>query len=105
MDIKFNFVLSSKANEDLEQIAQYFNEMQQFAYGEKLNDELRKKILTACKEPFLYQFDSDVSLFNQSVRRIPVNGYIIYYIANETKQCIEVVRIRSNKQDNKNLVI
>lgn len=103
MDIKYNYILTDLAHTHLQAIAEYYEKLALKQYGEQLNRQFEQKILTACKQPHLYQLDTSPFLSLKGVRKIPVKEYVVYYIANEAESRIEVIAILHEKQNARKL--
>lgn len=99
----FKIVIAEKAQSDYENQIVYLRENTTDKHAIEVGRVVKEKIETLRQEPFLYQVMDDPKYATLGVRRIPVVGMYVYYGVSDEKRQINIYRIRSQKQENKNI--
>lgn len=101
----FNLMFTPIANEDLEQIYQYIFEK---LYAEKaasnLLDKIETNIMRLKEFPFSGSFVSDEVLRKKGYRKLIVDNYIVFYLVDEVKKIVIVMRVLYGAQDYSNIL-
>ena len=100
MEFKYSYKFTEKAEKDLDEILKYikedlFNPTAATAFFDKIFegiDNIRNFPLSG----MLVENDF---LLNKDIRRIMINNYIMYYLADEKQQEITIVRIVYGKRN------
>lgn len=104
MDYNFTIEILDIAQLDIDNIVSYYAiEIQKPNLADRFLNNLEYKYADIRKYPFMYQYDPNAKLARQGIRHIPIDGYVIYYKVFADKQRIEIGRVLSDKQDNRNI--
>ena len=96
----YSFVLTEIAEEDVDEILDYIaNDLLNPEAAADFADELSEKLEEVCKMPKTGRPVHNPYLKRDDVRRILVKNYIAYYLINEEKSQIVVLRVVYNKRD------
>ena len=104
MDYNFTIEILDIAQLDIDgTVAYYAVQLQKPHLADRFLNNLETKYADIRKHPFMYQYDPNAKLAKQGIRHIPIDGYVIYYKAFADEQRIEIGRVLSEKQDNRNI--
>lgn len=100
MEFKFSYSFTAKAEQDLDEIMHYIAvELSNPAAAKRLFDKIFDCIDTLRQFPDSGSLVENEFLTEKSVRRAIVDNYIIYYIADETQNKINIIRIAYGKRN------
>lgn len=101
MDYKITYILSDCASYDLEQIISYYSiNLSNKKYATLLHQKIEECFNTLIIFPNMGKNINEVNLRNDyNIKKIIVEGYIIYYLFEEENNLITVLRIVSTKRD------
>lgn len=99
----YKYIISDSAKFDFERLRQYFIESVSENYANEISDSILKEIRETCKTPKIFQIRPEQYYAQQKVRTILIKGISIFYQVDDEKQKLRIVRIRSQKQDNRKL--
>lgn len=97
--------MTPKASDDLDNIYRYISE-ELFAISAATNilKRLEKEILRLKEFPFSCNFVADDYQKNKNYRKLIVDNYIVFYLINEEKEQVIIMRILYGKQKYDNLL-
>ncbi len=100
MASKYSYLFSKKAMQDLNEILQYITEtLCSPKAAQNLGRKIFQKIDTICTFPELGALTGNEFLAHQSVRRLFVDNYTIFYKVQKENQRIYIVRILYSKRN------
>jgi addiction module RelE/StbE family toxin len=101
----YNIEITQKAECDLSEIGLYISkELLEPKIAKKLIEKISKDILSLEEMPFRHQLVQDKRLAEQWIRKIIVENYTVFYIVNEVKKIVTVVRILYSRREWENLL-
>ena len=101
----FTLLPSKLFDSDIDAIYQYIKEnLEAPMAAENLLKELKVKLKYLKENPFARSFVQDEFLSNIGFRPLKVKNYVIYYIIDERKNEINLIRFLYNKRDWKNIL-
>lgn len=101
----YKIIVSFTARSDFDTIQDYLIANIGKNYADKVKREIIEKIKIIADDPLLYQIMDKPKYKKANIRRIPVEGYLIFYIVNIEQSQIEIARIRSDKQNNSRIKV
>ena len=97
---KYNYVLTESAEADVDEAFDYIaDELVNPDAASAFADELEEKLEEICKTPKAGRPVHNPYLKRDDVRRVLVKNYIAYYLINEEKANIVVLRVVYNRRD------
>jgi plasmid stabilization system protein ParE len=101
----YNYDFSHLADSDIDATYDYIAErLENPKAAEKLMDELWHKVDTIVKNPLFRPLVHEPELAVMGFRSIKVKNFVIYYIADEEKQHVKIVRFLYNRRDWTNIL-
>ena len=101
----FTLLPSQLFDNDIDSVYQYIREnLEAPMAAENLMKELKVKLNYLKENPFARSFVQDDFLASVGFRPINVKNYVIYYIIDEEKNVINLIRFLYNKRDWKNIL-
>jgi len=101
----FKLLPSQLFDSDVDDVNQYITENLEAPMAAKnLMKELKVKLNYLKKNPFSRAYVQDKFLANIGFRPIKVKNYVIYYIIDESKNEINLIRFLFNKRDWKKIL-
>jgi addiction module RelE/StbE family toxin len=102
---KYNIEITEPAENDLYEIGSYIAK-------ELLEPEIAKKVVAKIAEaifkledmPLRNAFVADERLSLQGIRKVAIDNYIVFYIANEGSKAVTIIRILYGRRDWINLL-
>lgn len=98
--MSWNVVYSAKAGQDLRNIYEYIAYqllVPETAAGQ--TQRIMKAVRTLDKMPMRHQLCKDEPWFSKGVRYLPVDNYLVFYLPDETKNTVNVIRIMYGGRD------
>ena len=101
----YTIKMTPKAAEDLDNIYQYISE-ELFATSSATNilERMEKGIMGLREFPFSCNYVADEYLKNKGYRKLIVDNYIIFYLAEEQMKQVIIMRVLYGKQKYENLL-
>ena len=97
---RYNYVLTESAEADVDEAFDYIaNELVNPDAASAFADELEEKLEEICKTPKAGRPVHNPYLKRDDVRRVLVKNYIAYYLIDEEKENIVVLRVIYNRRD------
>lgn len=105
MENDYTIKMTPKAADDLDKIYRYISE-ELFATSSVINmlDRIEKEIMRLRKFPFSCNYLADQYLRNKGYRKLIVDNYIVFYLINEVKEQVIIMRVLYGKQKYENLL-
>ena len=101
----FRLIPSQLFDSDIDAVYMYIKEnLEAPMAAENLMKELKEKLNYLKDNPFVRSFVQDEFLANIGFRPIKVKNYVIYYIVDDVKNEINLIRFLYNKRDWKNIL-
>jgi len=101
----FTLIPSQLFDSDIDDVCQYIKgNLEAPMAAENLLKELKGKLNYLKENPFARSFVQDEFLANIGFRQIKVKKYVIYYIIDERKNEIYLIRFLYTKRDWKNIL-
>ena len=96
----YNYVLTESAEADIDEALDYIaNELVNPDAASAFADELEEKLEEICKTPKAGRPTHNPYLKRDDVRRVLVKKYIAYYLIDEEKENIVVLRVVYTRRD------
>ncbi len=97
---KYNYVLTQTAEADVDDIFAYIaGNLSNPDAASDFADELEMKVADVCKNPKSGKPVDNDYLKRDDVRRILVGNYVVYYIVDEDKRNVVILRVVYGKRD------
>lgn len=97
---RYTFKFTKKASLDYEGIYKYISqELYAIAAADNLINKMETGIRQLCVMPFIGSCIQDVSLKQKGYRKLLIDNYIIFYIVDETKRIVYIMRILYGAMD------
>ena len=97
---RYNYVLTESAETDIDEAFDYIaNELVNSDAASAFADELEEKLEEICKTPKAGRPVHNPYLKRDDIRRVLVKNYIAYYLIDEKKENIVVLRVVYNRRD------
>lgn len=105
MENNYNIKMTPKAAEDLDNIYKYISE-ELFAVSSAANilEGIEKGIMGLREFPFSCNYVADEYLRNKGYRKLIVDNYIVFYLIEEEKDQVIIMRVLYGKQKYENLL-
>jgi addiction module RelE/StbE family toxin len=101
---KFKIKFTPKASDDLNQIYDYISkELFAKKSANKLFDKIEKSIMNLEYFPYSCSLVLDESLRTKGYRKLIIDNYIVFYLINNTKKEVIIIRILYGAQNYKDL--
>ena len=102
---KYSLKLTPRANKDLEEIYNYISkELHAEESATKILAKIETSIMTLKKFPLSCNYVADEFLRLKGYRKLIVDNYIAFYIVNEEKEYIVVMRVLYGRQKYQSLL-
>lgn len=102
---KYKIEITEPAENDLRSIGLYISrELLQPDTAKRVVTEIGEAILKLEELPLRNGWVSDKRLSIKGIRRIIIDNYIVFYVANEQNRLVTIVRILYNRRDWINLL-
>ncbi|SFD89616.1 Plasmid stabilization system protein ParE [Sharpea azabuensis] len=100
MTYSYNVEYSEEAYEDLREIYDYVaNELLVPKTAENLLKNIRTAIRSLSNMPFRHTLVDWEPWYSMKIRQFPVENFIVYYLVEENKRMVSIVRIFYNGRD------
>ncbi len=97
---QWEIIYTDQANEDLRGIYQYIAfELLEEQIAEKTYNNIMDTIDKLPPFPFAFQKYEKEPWFSMGVRKIPIQSYLCFYLPNEEKMTINILRILYGSRD------
>ncbi|QUH26182.1 type II toxin-antitoxin system RelE/ParE family toxin [Serpentinicella alkaliphila] len=101
----YSIEITEPAEADLHQIAKYIAiELLEPKLAMKVLNTIEKAVLSLEEMPFRHPVVNDNRLCQLGIRQVIVDNYIIFYVINEKKKLVTIIRILYRKRDWLNLL-
>lgn len=95
----YSLKITKQAYNDLDNIYSYIvSEFDDKISAQDLLDKIEEKILRLTKFPLMGSVVSDPVLKNKGYRKLVINKYIAFYLINEDKKDVVIMRFLSGRQ-------
>lgn len=92
--MKYQIFYTNSARQDLKNIYRYLSEsLVEPEIATKLTDKIMKAIRTLDEMPQRYRLFDEEPWRNRGLRILPVNNYLIFYLSDEEKAIVTILRI------------
>lgn len=92
--MKYQIFYTDLARQDLKNIHRYISEsLVEPEIAAKLTNKIMKEIRSLDEMPQRYKLYEEEPWHSRGLRTLPVNNYLIFYLANEEKAVVTVIRI------------
>ena len=92
--MKYQIFYTDFARHDLKNIHRYISEsLVEPEIAAKLTNKIMKEIRSLDEMPQRYKLYDDEPWHSRGLRTLPVNNYLIFYLADEEKAVVTVIRI------------
>ena len=92
--MKYQIFYTDFARQDLKNIHRYISEsLVEPEIAAKLTNKIMKEIRSLNEMPQRYKLYDDEPWHSRGLRTLPVNNYLIFYLADEEKAVVTVIRI------------
>ncbi len=99
-DDTYRYILTENANADVEEILEYIaTELANPDAATAFVDAMDEKLETVCQAPKMGRAVENQYYKRTDIRRILVKNYIVYYLIDEDKNLIVVLRVIFEKRD------
>jgi len=96
----YNIEITKPAEKDLYEIGRYIaNELLAPDKAVKTIDKIASEIFKLEEMPYRNAIVDDDKLASQSIRKLLIDNYIVFYVVNEEKKKVTVVRILYKRRD------
>lgn len=101
----YTIKMTPKVADDLDNIYRYISE-ELFATSEATNilERIEKEIMRLKEFPFSCNYVADEYLRNKGYRKLVVDNYIVFYLTQEEKKQVIIMRVLYGKQKYENLL-
>jgi len=97
---KYNIEITKPAEQDLYQIRSYISkELLEPETARRVVSKIAKSIITLEDMPLRNSLVADERLAHKGIRKIIVDNYTIFYIANEERKVVTIVRILYSRRN------
>lgn len=97
---RYNYVLTESAEADIDEAFDYIaNDLENPDAASAFADELEERLEEVCKTPKAGRPVHNPYLKRDDIRRVLVKNYIAYYLIDEKKENIAVLRVVYNRHD------
>ena len=101
----YSIKITPKADEDLEKIYSYISrELFSRQSAENLLDKIEESIMGLREFPFSCSYVDDEFLRNKGYRKLIINNYIAFYMVDEEKMQIIIMRVLYGRQKYEDLL-
>lgn len=102
---RYTLKITPAAANDLDKIYSYIsNELYNETAAENLMDKIEESFMRLKEFPFSCNFVSDDFLKNKGYRKLIVDNYIGFYIVDEEKQQVIIMRVLYGKQKYQDII-
>lgn len=96
----YDIDITKPAEKDLHEIGRYISEeLLKPDKAVKVVDKIADEIFKLEEMPFRNAIVDDDKLASQGIRKFIIDNYIVFYVVNEEKKRVTVVRILYNRRD------
>jgi len=105
MGNNYTIKMTPKASDDLDKTYRYISE-ELLSKSSAINilDRIEKEIMRLRRFPFSCNYVADEYLRNKGYRKLIVDNYIVFYLINEVKEQVIIMRVLYGKQNYENLL-
>lgn len=97
---KYIIEITQKAENDLTEIGRYISkELLEPMIAKILIDRISNEILTLEEMPFRHALVLDRRLSQQGIRKMIIENYTVFYIVDEEKRVVTIVRILYSRRE------
>jgi toxin ParE1/3/4 len=90
---------------DLRSILKYITEiLKEPVTGKRIYDSIKKQILTLEQMPLRYPLVGDEVFAARGLRKMPVENYFVFYVADEKRGEVHVLRVLYNRREWRDLL-
>jgi len=103
--MKFKIIIESAAKADMRGILKYIAETFKVPpTAQRIYRSIKKQILTLEKMPLRNPLANDEILAARHLRLMPVENYTVFYIVDEERKQVHILRVLYNRRDWQNLL-
>lgn len=97
--------ITPAARDDLDIIYRYISEeLYNAAAADKLMEKIERNFLRLQEFPFSCNYVTDMILRNKGYRKLVINDYVGFYIADESGKSVIIIRVFHGKQKYQDLI-
>ena len=101
----FNVVIEDAAEKDLIAILTYISEtLHEPAAAKRIYLSIREALSGLDHRPFRFQLVGDEKYAASGLRKLPVENYIVFYVADEAAKTVHILRILYARREWQNLL-
>jgi len=101
----YKIEITIKAKKDMREIHAYItNNLNEPSTANKLLDKIEEGILSLGHMPLRFAVEQDEQLRLRNLRKLIIGNYLIFYIVNEKKAKVIIVRVLYSRRDWVNLL-
>ena len=102
---EFDISIEETAESDLRGIVRYIAEtLKEPLAANRIYSSVKKQISTLCHMPCRYPLVKDEKFAARGLRMMPTENYLVFYVANEAKNEVDVLRVIYNRREWQNLL-
>ena len=102
---KYNVIIESTADSDLRGILRYINEtLKEPVTANRIYFSIKEKIESLNNFPQRYPFVRDEVLKLRGLRWMPAENYSVFFVINEAKYNVYILRILYSRREWKNII-
>ena len=102
--MKYTVTLSSEAQKDIAEICEYISAvLNEKEIAKNMLELLRKNILSLDEMPGRFRLYENEPWKSRGVHIMPVKKYLVFYIINENKKSVDVLRVIYGSRDIENI--
>ena len=100
MDSDYSFQFTEKALSDLDGIVDYLvNTLGQLPAAQRIVDKIEQEIHAVCRHPESGTIVINEYIRRSDIRKLVIEKYVLYYLADSESQRITVLRVVYGKRD------
>ena len=100
----FKVILETTAISDLRGILRYITEnLKELATAKRIYRSIKEQIMKLNKMPLRHPLVIDETFAALGLRKMPVENYLVFYVADESQKEVHVLRILYNRREWQNL--
>ncbi len=97
---KYKVIIELPAQKDLRAILSYITDtLKEPVTAGRIYISIKEQILTLERMPLRHNIVQDKPFAEMGIRKIPVENYIAFYVANEKERTVHVLRILFNRRE------
>ena len=98
--IRYKIEIAQPAVRDLQDILDYIsNTLKEPAIAQRIYTSIKKEILTLSSMPERNRVVDDEPYAAMGVRRLFVENYVIFYVVDQGRRCVHVLRVLYNRRE------